>query len=78
MKKVIPKKKNAFLDFEKIESFNSPSFKFPSALSPSASPSFFSRTSIEIETSIGVAREKIHVGDAVMLNKNGVVVSLKV
>lgn len=54
--------------------FQSPSFQFPSTLSPSVSPNSFSRTSIKVETSIGVAGKKIRTGDMLMVNKDGFIV----
>lgn len=86
MKKVIPKKKDAFLIFsiEPVEmdssdfscslspSFQSPSFQFPSFKSPSVSPS--SSSTVRVEESLGVAGKNIYVGDVVMLDKKGLVV----
>ena len=81
MKKVIPKKKDAFLiipidpvemDSSDFSSFQSAFFQSSSLESPSISPS--SSSTVGVEESLGVAGKNIFVGDVVMLDKNGMIV----
>jgi len=70
MKKVIPKKKDAFLVIlpEPVETDSSDFSKFqsPSFESLSVSPSSSS--------AVGIAGKNIHVGDVVMFDENGMIV----